>query len=299
MTSISSRTFRIVLLLSFVLISVSSYAQNESVVYIGTNGKITDQKHALFTLKIRNKSSKTTVVQTFKLKNAEWERFHTEQYKKLNDSTYQIRANGTDFNGTIIRTFYKKSDQHYLFREIIKGNTVRSGEATSIVPLLLDGKVKEYYSGGNQKSVSEYRNNELVSNQNWLENGDKYIDNIFYSVDNDPTFEPGMKVLHQHILKGFKDAGIDISSISGSLIVGFVVMENGTVDGVRILKGLGPNINTVAYESLKSLKGDWKSAKLNNQTVRYFQVFPINFIYKQYQFEFAELRGAILHYGAY
>ena len=67
-----------------------------------------------------------------------------------------------------------------------------------------------------------------------------------------------------------------------------------------IIKGLGPNINSVAYESFVSLQGSWTPAKLNDKTVRYFQIFPINFIYKQQSFEFAELgKGGILHWGAY
>jgi hypothetical protein len=78
-------------------------------------------------------------------------------------------------------------------------------------------------------------------------------------------------------------------------------MENGTIDGIKVLKGLGPNLNGVIFQSFLSLNeiGQWTPAKLNNQTVRYFQIFPINFIYKQLQFEFAEFRGSTLHYGAY
>ncbi|MDP2336389.1 MAG: hypothetical protein Q8N05_08065 [Bacteroidota bacterium] len=85
-----------------------------------------------------------------------------------------------------------------------------------------------------------------------------------------------------------------------TLIVGFVVMENGKIEGIKILKGLGPNINSMVFESFLTLLGEWKPVKLNNQNVRYFQVFPINFIYKAQQFEFAGLgKGGILHWGAY
>ncbi len=286
--------------LSFFFIVCTAFTQKESVVYIGTNGKLTTIDQAIFMQKTLRKSSKITTVQTYQLTDAKWVKLYTEKYKTLNDSTYQINGNRENYKGTTFRTFTKLADGSFKFRDVAKDQLVRSGFAKSVVPLLVHGQITEYYLGGNKNSVSEYNENELVSNENWKENGDKYIGNIFYSVDSDPTFNPGIKVMHQHILKGFKDAGIDISAISGSLILGFVVMENGTIDGIKIIKGLGPNINSVAYESFASLQGSWTPAKLNDKTVRYFQIFPINFIYKQQSFEFAELgKGGILHWGAY
>lgn len=290
---------RIVLFLSFIFIANSVLAQKESVIYIGTNGKLTTLDQAIFMQKTLNKSAKVTTVQTYKLTDAKWEKICSEQYKKLNDSTYQINGNGKNIPPKNFRTFVLQADNLWKFRDVVKDQIVCSGFAKSVVPLLIHGQVTEYYLSGNKKSVSEYNNNELVSNENWNENGDKYIDNIFYSVDKYPSFNPGNKVLHQYILKGFKDANIDISAISGSLIIGFVVMGDGTIDGIKIIQGLGPNINSVAYESFATLKGTWTPAKLNDQTVRYFQVFPINFIYKENHLEFAELRGGTLHFGAY
>ncbi|MDP2891188.1 MAG: hypothetical protein Q8P34_19750 [Bacteroidota bacterium] len=288
------------LILSCVFIASTAFAQKESVVYIGTNGKLTTIDQAIFMQKTLVKSSKITTVQTYQLTDAKWTKLYTGKYKLLNDSTFQINGNRENYRGTTFRTFTKQADESFKFRDVAKDQLVRSGFAKSLIPLLVHGQVTEYYPGGNKKSVSEYNENELVSNENWRENGDKYVDTIFYSVDSDPTFNPGIKVMHQHILKGFKDAGIDISSISGSLILGFVVMENGTIDGIKIIKGLAPNINSIAFESFTTLQGSWTPAKLNGKTVRYFQIFPINFIYKQQSFEFAELgKGGILHWGAY
>jgi len=292
------------LIFSFLLIAVPALAQTsttpkETSIYIGTNGKLTDADHAIFIQKTIVKSSKVTIVQTYHLVDAKWEKLYSENFKRLNDSTFLVRGTGENIKGTTIRIFKIQPDNSVIFRDVVKEVLVREGSAKSVVPLFLHGQVTEYYDNGNKKSVSEFNENQLVSNKNWLENGEKYIDNYFYSADVYPAFKPGNKVLHNHILKGFNDAGIDIPSISGSLRIGFVVMEDGTIDGIKIISGLGPHINSVAVESFKSLKGSWTPAKLNNQTVRFYQVFPINFIYRQYQLEFAEMRGAILHFGAY
>lgn len=299
MKSITHFTSRIALFAGILLISFPAFSKKESVIFIGPNGKITTLEHAIKMEKINTKSPHKTTVQTLLLKDSKWEKITTDQYKLVNDSTYRISENSADFTGKIYRRFVLQPDQLYHFKDRLRGKVVREGTAKSIVPLLLQGEVTEHYKNGQVKSISQYSNNELVSNKNWNDNGDKYIDNIFYSVDTDPTFQPGANVIKQRVLNAFKTSGIDITSISGSLIVGFVVMESGKIEGVKILKGLGPTINNVAYETFANLKGDWTPAKLNNQTVRYFQVFPINFIYKTQSFEFAEMRGNTLHWGAY
>jgi hypothetical protein len=229
--------------------------------------------------------------------DSNWKKNCTEQYKKLNDSTYLIKGKGENVPKTTLRTFFQQHDKSWKFKDVVNNNIIRTGQAKSIVPLLLDGGITEFYVNGTKKSVSKYKNNELLSNENWSENGDKYIDNIFYSVDINPAFIPGNKVLQDHILKGYKDAGIDVSAIVGTMIIGFVVMEDGTIDGIKIIKGLGPNINSVTRDLFSSLGGTWSPAKLNNQTVRYFQIFPINFINKESHFQFAELGKGSLNFG--
>ncbi|HET6558703.1 MAG TPA: energy transducer TonB [Prolixibacteraceae bacterium] len=292
----SKTNVRIITLLSFFLLAASVYAQKESVKYIGINGKLTTLKDAIYMQKISSKSAKNAKVQTYVLSDSNWKQIGSESYKRENDSTWQIRGNGQNIPKKSVRTFLKQADDTWKFRDIEQGQVLRSGVAQSVVPLLLHGKVTEYYPDGNKKSVSEYQNNELVSNENWNQDGTKYIDNVFYSVDVHPTFIPGIKTLHAHVLKSFKDAGYDISSVEGSILVGFVVMENGTIRGVKTIRGLGPILNDIAVESFKSLIGQWTPAKLNGQPVRYFQVFPINFKSQENRLEFAELRGGTFHF---
>lgn len=249
--------------------------------------------------KTSSKSAKVTTIKTYELREKKWEKLYAEKYKKTSDTTYLVRGSGDNIKGSIIRSFQLLPEKSFYFRDVVKGQLMREGSAKSIAPLFLHGKVTDYYPDGSKKSVSVYHENQLVSNENWLEDGTKYIDNIFYSADVYPTFSPGNLVLRKHILAAFKKAGIDISAISGTVTIGFVVMENGTIDGIRVVKGLGPSVNTVAYEAFKTLEGSWTPAKLNNQTVKFFQSFPINFIYREQHLEFAEMRGAILHFGAY
>ncbi|HLN71655.1 MAG: hypothetical protein ACM3O8_05860 [Methylococcaceae bacterium] len=260
------------------LIAQSGFSQELSVLFIGTNGRITTENMANYMQKFPA-LQKNPTVQTYIKKEGRWEKFCAEQYKRIDDSTYQVKSNGENMPANYIRTYRKQSDGLWMFKDSDKGNIFRAGYTKSKIPLLLEGEVIEYFPNGNKKSKSIYKNNELVSNENWLVNGNKYIDNVFYSVDSEPTFNSGINVLHQHILTAFKEAGVDVSTTLGSMVVGFVVMENGTIDGIKIIKGLGAEINDVmcnAFFTL-ALKGNWTPAKLNNKSVRYFQTFPINF----------------------
>jgi hypothetical protein len=294
-------TFRLLAILSLFFFSTIVFSQEKSVIYIGVNGKLTTIEHAVYMQKISTKSLKTMSVRSYQLNDSKWEKICSEQYKKLNDSTYQVFGTGKNIPKKTIRTFVQQSDKLWKFKDVVKDQIVRSGFSSSLVPLLFQGQVTEYYPAGNKKSISEYRNNEMVSNKNWNENGDKYIDNVFYSVDSYPSFNPGNKALQLHVLKALKDAGVNVADIAGSVVIGFVVMENGTIDGIKVIKGLVPNLNSIIYQSFLSLNenGQWTPAKLNNQTVRYFQTFPVNFISKQLLLNSVEIRGSTLHIGAY
>lgn len=289
--------FKIAAILIFFFISATVFSQKESIVYFGTNGKLTTLSDAISMQKITAKSSRIFKIQTYMLRATKWEIIGTEQYKKLNDSTFQIYAKGIIYKGIRFRNFSQQADESFKFKDVANGRILRTGYAKSIMPLLLQGQVTEYYLNGNKKSISNYDNNELGSNENWKENGEKYIDNVFYSVDTYPTFIPGNKEIYIQILKAFKDADIDVLDISGSLSIGFVVMENGTIDGIKIIKGLRPFINRIALKSFGTLKGTWTPARLNSKTVRYFQVYPINFIIKKRQFNYAEVNGNLLQYA--
>ena len=88
-----------VAILCFFLIVTSVYSQKQSVIYIGTNGKLTTLPQANYMQKLNTKSAMTSIVHTYMLKDSRWEIIGTEQYKKLNDSTWQIKESGEGFKG--------------------------------------------------------------------------------------------------------------------------------------------------------------------------------------------------------
>jgi len=284
------------LFLSLFLIPFFVFSQQDTTMFFGVNGRIADGSDWKIKKEIKARSNKRNKVKTIKAGEEKENVLYVEKIKVVDKSTFKIKVKGSVFSNAIIRKFEEENEGKFEFSDFQDGILKRTGTTLRKFPLLLDGKVEEFFDNGNKKSVSVYKNNELVSNKNWLENGDPYIDNIFYSVDKEPLFDDGMGRLHQHILKTFNNSGLDLSQVSGIIKVGFVVMENGRIDGIRIEEGMNSTLNNLVLNAFKTLLGEWTPAELNGQKVRCFQLFPINFIYRDYNYDYVDLRGGMLYW---
>jgi antitoxin component YwqK of YwqJK toxin-antitoxin module len=173
-------------LIFFILILIPLYSQgakNDTLWFFGVNGRISDIKQKEVKKEINYRSANRINVTTYKNIEDEWQEVYEERIRKQKDLIWEIRVKGEDFSGQVNRKFEQVRDSLYKFTDVVENRVKRTGYTKTKIPLVFQGRVTEYYPNGNKKSISEYRNNELVSNQNWLENGEPYIDNIFYSVD--------------------------------------------------------------------------------------------------------------------
>ncbi|KAF0235628.1 MAG: hypothetical protein FD181_3382 [Prolixibacteraceae bacterium] len=285
------------LLLTFVfLIPLFGYSQNDSVYYYSVNGKIENPGKPDVMKKVDFRSARKIRIKTYKATESDWMLIYTENIKVLNDSVLEIKIKGEEFSGQVSRKFEKQENGIYKFTDWLENHIKRQGQTKSKIPLILDGEITEFYPFGRIKSVSQYKNNELFFNQNWLPNGDVLIDDIFYSVDEEPQFVPGLGALHKHVTQVIRDYEFDLATVQGKVLVGVVVTKDGTIDGVQIVKGISQQLNGILVNAFNTLEGKWVPAKLNNKNVNYFQLVPINFIYNRYNFEYLELKGSNLHW---
>lgn len=285
---------------AFLLVRAEPAAsQIDTVIYTGINGRLTGLQNANVKKEIRFKSSEKGEIRVYRKSDHSWTKSYTEQISVGDDkSYYQIKTTGKGVTGLIIRKYVDNQNGQWKFTEFEGHNPIRTGSSLLKFPILLQGEVLEYYPDGKLKSKSQYLRNELISNENWLENGDKYIDSVFYSVDEEPTLFGGSAWIHQHVRKAFADTRLDFSSVSGNILLGFVVMETGEIAGIRVIKGLSDQLNNIAVHAIKTLNGKWQPARLNGKVVRYFQLFPINFISAQdLHFDYMEFDGTMIHYN--
>lgn len=282
--------------LCLLIFSFAGFCQSGKTVYFGINGKRTGFDKPDIKKEIKKHGRKKLTVKTFKAADGDWMPIYTEKIKMESDSVFLIRMKGNEFSGKIRRVYEQKEDSLWKFTDWLGEKIKRTGFTTSKIPLIFEGEVTEFYPYGRIQSVSQYSNNELISNKNWLPNGERTVDDIFYSVDKEPWYEPGPDAIRKHVMETFKKYHFDFSTIEGQIIVGFVVKTDGTIDAARIIKGIAPSVNHISLVALATLEGKWIPARLNNREVNYLQVFPINFIHHDYDFETLELRGSMLYW---
>jgi hypothetical protein len=185
------------------------------------------------------------------------------------------------------------------FTETRRDNSMRSGITSRYLPLHLEGEVREFYPNGNLKSISEYSNNQLVSNRNWLSDGTKYVDTVFYSADIEPLFNPGPEFFQSYLLQQLKNSKVDLNQIDDEVVIGWVVMETGQTEGVMALQGRSRQFNKLLVEIIAGMPGIWEPARLDGRPVRYFMSIPLNFTHDEYLFQEVEFSSGMLHYNQY
>jgi hypothetical protein len=279
----------------FILISYSIFAQKDTTCFFGVNGKICSPDQFSNKVEVIYSGDKITI-KTYTLSDDKLKLANTEEYKEMGDNLYQIKYKGTDSKGMITRKFFPESDTSYRFTDLVNDKIAKTGYSRTKFPLILNGIVTEYYENGNKLSESKYNNNELVSNKNWKEDGTGTIDNVFYSVDATPRFLTGIDYMNKHIIKAFKNNEIDISKLTGKLVVGFVVTKDGFIEDTRVVKSLNQKLDQIVLSAFNTLVGEWAPATLDGKPVNYFQLFPINFLYKENKLENLEFDGTSINW---
>lgn len=279
------------------LIPIETWCQYDTTYYFGINGNMDNIQKPEIKKEITYVSEKKIVVETFNMKDGNWISILSEKIMIENKEQYRIQIKYPGFSETVVRVFEKLGENKFAFIDRLNKKIIRTGITSSKIPLILNGEVTEYYKNGNKKSISIYEDNKLVCNKNWLINGEHYIDSIFYSVDKEPLYKSGISILHAYVRNAFLYSEADISQLSGRIVVGFVVLKDGSIDGIQIEEGMNRRLNTIARDVFRKLPDDWQPALLDGKEVRYYQLFPVNFIYKKKDFDFTELKGRVFNWG--
>ncbi len=194
------------LLLLLTLISING----QEVYYYGVNSKPVDNEEDALTLKeVRKKSDDRYVVLSRQFKQDGWSKAGRQKIRIRGERNLVIHETGPDrlFPRKITREIHRTETGSYSFRESNTENVIREGTSSTFLPLHLDGELIEYYPGGQVKSISQFEDNQLISNENWLADGTPYVDNLFYSVDQLPEFEYGVQFFNSYLMQKLSNTG--------------------------------------------------------------------------------------------
>ena len=275
--------------------------RNQEQFYYGVNGKPVDIKeHAILMKEVTRKSERKLVITTRRKAEDEWVTVSKEKIRALTDKEWRIRYQADNlFPRKFYREYSETEPGHYFFREYTDQYDIRKGETSRKFPLHLEGIQTTYFADGTVSSVSHFRNNQLISNQNWLEDGTPYIDTIFYSADKEPEYEYGPDFFKNYLLQRLADSKWDLSQVQDEVVIGWVIMENGEMAGVRALQGRSNVLNQYLVQVISSMPGKWDPATIDGSPVRYFMSIPLNFISRDVTFQDMGFAAGQLYYTRY
>jgi hypothetical protein len=154
---------------------------------------------------------------------------------------------------------------------------VRKGKSLDEIPLRLNGQVTEYYQSGEKQSESVYKDNQLVSNKYWRDDGTMIAENVFFNVDKPATYPLGDQYIKEYIILKIGEEQLPVTEIQDELLIGWVVTSEGKIGNVIILQGKVESVNDFFLRTISSLPGEWEPAVLAGNEVNYFITMPVNF----------------------
>lgn len=277
-------------------------SDNPEVYFYAANDRPSPEEQAILKKEVIHQSDRKAWLHTYiRSEFSNWEILKTERIRIKSSGEHRVALYiGGLRQQTTIRTFTKNMDLNYYFEERREGVLVRKGQTRSQIPLHLEGLVTEYHVNGQKKSESYYRDNQLVWNRNWLKNGEKYIDTIFFSVDTWPQYREGEIAMKAYINNYIIDSKFYSNDLHGTVLLGFVIMENGELSGVHLVNDPMPGISGIVMAALQTLPGEWEPAVLDNRKVRCYMTFPVNFKTRDVmQFESVQMVGNMIFYNYY
>ncbi|MDP4292445.1 MAG: energy transducer TonB, partial [Bacteroidota bacterium] len=200
-----------------------------------------------------------------------------QKLKKINDSIYLVFGKVTSPVDTIYRVV-RKNHSGYTIKDYQNKVLVSTGFSKMIIPLVKEGTWVNYYrSTHNIKSEEYYTNNQLTGNKRWKENATEDLANVFPHAEVDPEFKGGHKQLQTYLSTSTKYPGKSRRhNEKGIVMVQFIVMENGIIDGVEILKGVSPSLDAESLRVVK-LMPTWKPGTINGKNVRVAMQVPFQY----------------------
>ncbi len=297
--AISLLRFVTISLILFLLL-VTGLAQE--VFYYAANGRPVDSEEGAVLIKqVREKSGELYVIRESHRSGKSWTRGVKQKVRIRDQGSMLILLHHPDklLPKRIYREIEETAPGTFLFSDGTLNQVVRKGTSSRKLPLHLEGKVTEYHPNGEVKSISTYRDNQLVTNENWLPDGSRYIDSIFYSADIEPEYLMGPEFFNNYLLQRIAGSKIDLSQIEDEVVIGWVIMETGHLTGVIALEGKIRKFNQFLVDLITELPGEWEPARLNGAPVRYFMSIPLNFENRSTNFQEVELSSGMMHYSKY
>jgi TonB family protein len=261
-----------------ILCSLLGRAQNDTLVYYSKLTKVGIAKNdAFYYSEVKKDKKGNFILREFALNDNKWENSYEASFKRETDSTYSFFQLSKK-KQVYIRTFTKRDSGFYI-RDYLNSKLDAEGLSKTVFPLIKNGLWKQYSPvDGKVFIVAEYKDNQLITNKYWNPDG-TFITDVFSHVDKQPEYEGGEAELLKFIAQNtqYPEKARD-NHITGRVILSFVVMNDGSVQGIRFLQRVNFLLDFEALRVVSSIPPNkWRPAEIGDKKVNMQLVVPINF----------------------
>jgi TonB family protein len=181
-----------------------------------------------------------------------------------------------------------RSRNEYRLRNLGKKNEYRVGNGAfenynddgslkakgTLVENEFDGNLVSYYPNERPVRQDVYKNGELIKGRCLDSMGNEIK---FFPYQITPEFKGGVQEMFKYLGENIKyPRTARENGVEGTVYVGFVVAEDGSVEDVMVKRGVSKDVNDEALRVVKSMP-KWEAGKLDNELVRVAYTLPIKF----------------------
>jgi len=253
--------------------------------YFSKRNKICNEKDAYYKHSITKTNKNTYIDYIFNKIEDKWDNELFKNFEKLifkHDSIIFIESYIDDKISIKTKITYRRiNDSLFYFKNYNKENiVVQQGTASNILPLILNGKIENFYENNKLKSIEIYQNNVLLSNQRWKENGETDLPNVFNFklVDKEPKLINDEKDIFNFIIENVKypDEAKE-TGIQGRVVVEMVILEDGSICNLNVLNRVNTLLDNESIRVVSLTNKKWTPGEIDNKSVKTYVCIPFNF----------------------
>jgi TonB family protein len=261
-----------------ILCTLIGRAQNDTVIYYSKLFKAGVSKNeAFYYCEVKKGKKGNYTLREFALVDNKWKKVYEGSMNKETDSTFSF-FQISNKKQIYIRSITKKDSGFYI-RDNLNSRLYEEGLSKTIFPLIKNGPWRHYNSVDGKIFIeAEYKDNQLITNKYWNPDG-TYINDVFSYVDKYPEYEGGDYELLNFVAQNtrYPEKAKD-NNITGRVILSFVVMKDGSIQGIRFVQRVNFLLDVEALRVVNSIPPNkWKPAEIGNKKVNMPVMIPINF----------------------
>ncbi|MBB6611164.1 TonB family protein [Pontibacter sp. Tf4] len=97
---------------------------------------------------------------------------------------------------------------------------------------------------------------------------------IYEYVEQLPTYKGGLEAMIKYLSNSIPYAN---AQVQGRVVVGFIVETDGSIQDVKVARGLDPKLDSACVQSVRNMSGHWNPGVQDGKPVRVRFALPISF----------------------